>query len=206
MGKTHGRRSRTLPVASARKEFKGEGACCFGWDGLGKVSQASRARTIFAAEPRRVARLSLGRTHSRRSRTLPVASASEMSKGVGTRRFDWDGPGEVSSAAHVRASLANSVYARDFRKARSSRTLPPNLVASHGYRWEGLAFVSAGIISARLISITRFVSDGMISERTSAGRRFSKGRAEVFPTSRRSPAASKGPAAPGGLTSSSNSK
>ena len=34
--------------------------------------------------------------------------------------------------------FAGSVRVRDFRKARHSRMLSPNLVASRGHRWEGL--------------------------------------------------------------------
>ena len=45
LGGTQGRRSQALSVA--RKEFKGEGARCFGQDGLGEVSPAAYARVIF---------------------------------------------------------------------------------------------------------------------------------------------------------------
>ena len=45
LGGTQGRRSQALSVA--RKEFKGEGARCFGQDGLGEASPAAYARAIF---------------------------------------------------------------------------------------------------------------------------------------------------------------
>ena len=121
-------------VAGREGRAQGEGARCFGRDGLWKVSLAAYVRVGFespgveercrrttlcraavigrylwpalinvaenvAAGPRCSARLSLGRTHGRRSRTLPVTR--EETKGKGAHCFGRDGLGKVSPAVHA---------------------------------------------------------------------------------------------------------
>ena len=128
LGETHGRRSRTF--ASAREEFKGEGARCFGWDGLVKISPAAYLRATFESPGVRRrrhrtssrARLSLGGTHGRRSTVLPVVSARKEFKGEGARCFARDGLGKVSLAEYACAIFERLGVGGCYRRTSARRT------------------------------------------------------------------------------------
>ena len=118
---THGRRSRTLPVASAREEFKDEGARCFAETGSVRACDFRKARSFRTSPPNLVALR--GHCWER-----PTAGAQGRCRSRARGK---------SLRARARAVLAGTVLGRSRKHRARARFSPPNLVASHGYRWEG---------------------------------------------------------------------